>query len=589
MTESWIQNWKHTSAPELVSSSVSRHEASTVRRSRQRNIFDLLTQREVSPRIKHQAKNQWTKAPRCDAGSTELEFWVTDAQHDILYWAESQSLHCWSAKYCPLVPASRATIAAAFSTDGRVLASTHGDHTVKIIDYQTGKCLKVLQGHQRTPWVVRFHPLHSDILASGSLDCEVRLWDAKTSRCTQVLGFYRPIASIAFHAMGEVLAVASGHKLFIWDYNNRALDPPMILRTRRSLRAVQFHPCAAPYLLTAEVHDRDSEYSTMTPALMKNYALRGIPPLGNSGVDNMISELPYTHNFEHVGPLSSVPVNACSFDGSRRHDTPHHHLMTSVPGVGGSLLGTHAVSFGIGSERATSLLDGGTELPCTVKLRIWRYNINDPFIALEPEACLLTIPHVVLCSEMGTHFSPCGRFLVACVACVLPQRDGDHGSQMHEHYDSTMAGTSPTHHALPSRQIVYELRVYSLEKATFGTVLASRTVKAGHCLTSVQFSPTSEHILLAYGRQHDSLLRTILLDGDTRVPLYIVLEVYRVSDMELVRVLPSAGDEVNVACFHPSPGAGLVYGTKEGKLRFLQHNGASMGLNSSTGDNIHDS
>lgn len=32
--------------------------------------------------------------------------------------------------------------------------------------------------------------------------------------------------------------------------------------------------------------------------------------------------------------------------------------------------------------------------------------------------------------------------------------------------------------------------------------------------------------------------------------------------MELVRVLPSSEDEVNVACFHPSPGGGLVYGTK---------------------------
>jgi activator-of-BECN1-regulated-autophagy protein 1 len=33
-------------------------------------------------------------------------------------------------------------------------------------------------------------------------------------------------------------------------------------------------------------------------------------------------------------------------------------------------------------------------------------------------------------------------------------------------------------------------------------------------------------------------------------------------DMELVRVLPSAEDEVNVAYFHPFPGGGLVYGTK---------------------------
>lgn len=40
------------------------------------------------------------------------------------------------------------------------------------------------------------------------------------------------------------------------------------------------------------------------------------------------------------------------------------------------------------------------------------------------------------------------------------------------------------------------------------------------------------------------------------------LQIYRVSDMELVRVLPSAEDEVNVACFHPLVGGGLVYGTK---------------------------
>ena len=39
-------------------------------------------------------------------------------------------------------------------------------------------------------------------------------------------------------------------------------------------------------------------------------------------------------------------------------------------------------------------------------------------------------------------------------------------------------------------------------------------------------------------------------------------QVYRVSDLELVSVLPSAQDEVNVACFHPYVGGGLVYGTK---------------------------
>ncbi|KAK1364947.1 hypothetical protein POM88_040508 [Heracleum sosnowskyi] len=50
------------------------------------------------------------------------------------------------------------------------------------------------------------------------------------------------------------------------------------------------------------------------------------------------------------------------------------------------------------------------------------------------------------------------------------------------------------------------------------------------------------------GRRHSSLLKSVIIE----VPVYTILEVYRVSDMELVRVLPSAEDEVNVACFHPA-------------------------------------
>ncbi|ONM54346.1 Transducin family protein / WD-40 repeat family protein [Zea mays] len=88
------------------------------------NIFSLLAQRELSPRTKKQAKNLWTKPPRLDACPIESKFWGTYAQHDLLSWAEAEFLHWWIPKDCPLTPSSKATIAAAFSTDGRVLAST---------------------------------------------------------------------------------------------------------------------------------------------------------------------------------------------------------------------------------------------------------------------------------------------------------------------------------------------------------------------------------------------------------------------------------------------------------------------------------
>ncbi|XP_076935197.1 uncharacterized protein LOC143601775 isoform X1 [Bidens hawaiensis] len=657
-----------------------------------RNLLHLLARREITPRTsKCLPRRQWGEVynNKNKASVKPESERVRNPKSELLSWVEAESLRCLTAKYCPLVPSPRSTIAAAFSADGKILASTHGDHTVKIINCHTGKCEKVLSGHRRTPWVVRFHPLHPEILASGSLDHEVRLWNANTSACVGSRDFYRPIASIAFHAEGELLAVAAGHKLYFWHYNNKgeSATPVIVLRTRRSLRAVHFHPHSAPLLLTAEVNDLDSSDSTMAPATSLGY-LHYPPPT---------IYMRNTHSFDHLSlaaelPLMHVPL-FCSHPypntdsrpqlqiGSRIVDqlnrpsessdrlqvlanatelyeqmmassgvvnmdipdlTPSQtggpiddyrqaHLdrmrwelnfiqgwlagqsqsgpsLTTLPPesteglnpVGPERQGWRDLSSNgastsasqytvdetndgsvnfplmsrIQSQLSASLTASATaELPCTVKLRIWPHDIKDPCASLQPERCRLTIPHAVLCSEMGAHFSPCGRYLAACVACVLPQFEADPGlpTQLHQE----RASTSPTRHPISARQLMYELRIYSLEEATFGSVLISRPVRAAHCLTSIQFSPTSEHILLAYGRRHSSLLKTIVIDGDAALlSIYTVLEVYRVSDMELVSVLPSAEDEVNVACFHPLAGGGLVYGTKEGKLRILQYDGA---------------
>ncbi len=60
---------------------------------------------------------------------------------------------------------------------------------------------------------VRFHPTKAHLLASGSLDHEVRLWDVAAGRCLASHDFGRPVASLAFNARADELAVASGHKV----------------------------------------------------------------------------------------------------------------------------------------------------------------------------------------------------------------------------------------------------------------------------------------------------------------------------------------------------------------------------------------
>jgi activator-of-BECN1-regulated-autophagy protein 1 len=79
---------------------------------------------------------------------------------------------------------------------------------------------------------------------------------------------------------------------------------------------------------------------------------------------------------------------------------------------------------------------------------------------------------------------------------------------------------------------LYELRIYSLEGSTFGQVLRARLIRAAHCLTSLQFSPTSDHLLVAYGRRFISLCN-LVAEGRSLVPAHTVIEMYRWEVMDL--------------------------------------------------------
>lgn len=50
-------------------------------------------------------------------------------------------------------------------------------------------------------------------------------------------------------------------------------------------------------------------------------------------------------------------------------------------------------------EFATPLSAAATELPCTIKIKVWQHDVSDPFALMKSDTCLLTIPHVVLCRQ----------------------------------------------------------------------------------------------------------------------------------------------------------------------------------------------
>ncbi|KAJ8315571.1 hypothetical protein KUTeg_007721 [Tegillarca granosa] len=121
---------------------------------------------------------------------------------------------------CKLSRQCRATFLTDFSPDGKRIASTHGDHTVRVTEIATRKCTHVLHGHPRTPWCLAFHPSSNDILASGCLGGEVRIWDlhgggSEVWRSKDNL----VIASLTFHPTDFVLVFAVGNTLYFWDWS----------------------------------------------------------------------------------------------------------------------------------------------------------------------------------------------------------------------------------------------------------------------------------------------------------------------------------------------------------------------------------
>jgi hypothetical protein len=151
----------------------------------------------------------------------------------LLRWAASAWLDkpIHSQSYCKLNPEAKSTIALAFSTDGVLFASTHGDHTVKVFQCATWSILCTLRGHRRTPWTIKFHPRDRNILASGSLDETVRIWDLRTKTCVRTLEFDFVVSCLAFHSSGELLAVTSGRRIFLCRWGQRGSQPQAVAST----------------------------------------------------------------------------------------------------------------------------------------------------------------------------------------------------------------------------------------------------------------------------------------------------------------------------------------------------------------------
>lgn len=123
---------------------------------------------------------------------------------------------------CDLPGYPRSTFLMVFSPDGTKVASTHGNHNIYVSELASGRHVSILKGHPRTPWCIAFHPSHPQLIGSGCLGGQVRVWDSTGGSETWTVETETVISSLAFHPRDQILVIATFSELYFWNWSQPA-------------------------------------------------------------------------------------------------------------------------------------------------------------------------------------------------------------------------------------------------------------------------------------------------------------------------------------------------------------------------------
>lgn len=133
----------------------------------------------------------------------------------------------------------------AFSSDSRFLVSASDDKTLRLWDVPTGSLIKTLHGHTNYVFCVNFNP-QSNIIVSGSFDETVRVWDVKSGKCLKVLPAHSdPVTAVDFNRDGSLIVSSSYDGLCrIWDASTGHCMKTLIDDDNPPVSFVKFSPNA---------------------------------------------------------------------------------------------------------------------------------------------------------------------------------------------------------------------------------------------------------------------------------------------------------------------------------------------------------
>lgn len=129
-------------------------------------------------------------------------------------WKQKTVLRTWRSEHrCPVVCMT-------FDPSSTLLATGSSDSTVKVWDIEKQYCTNNLRGHQGVVSLVQFHPDTSNCrLLTASDDYVIRLWDLQTHGCLAELGgHFSTVTSLQFSRGCSVMYSASRDStVFVWD------------------------------------------------------------------------------------------------------------------------------------------------------------------------------------------------------------------------------------------------------------------------------------------------------------------------------------------------------------------------------------
>ncbi|KAG0213820.1 hypothetical protein BGX28_003494 [Mortierella sp. GBA30] len=120
----------------------------------------------------------------------------------------------------------------------RVVVSASGDKSIKIWSFDTGECLRTLEGHTRGIACIQFE---GNVIVSGSSDKTIKIWDISKGECVRTLVGHEGLVRTLQFSGGRIISGSYDETLKIWDQKSGRLLADLDGRHSHRVFKVQFN------------------------------------------------------------------------------------------------------------------------------------------------------------------------------------------------------------------------------------------------------------------------------------------------------------------------------------------------------------